>query len=77
MGREDSEENPGPEPARTLRWKDRGCVTWWGGGGSPGSCRAVGASVPGAAPGLEETGQHLEGGAVQAEDVWLDVHSGP
>lgn len=51
------EENPAPMRMRTLRWKHRGCVTqrgvpWVVGSGSP---RA------GAAPGLEETGQHLEG----------------
>ena len=39
------------------------------GGGSPWSFWGVGASKPGAAPGLEETGQHLEGGAAGPEEL--------
>lgn len=39
------------------------------GGGSPWSFRGAGASKPGAAPGLEETGQHLEGGAAGPEEL--------
>lgn len=45
--------------------------------GVPWAMRGVGASTPGAAPSLEETGQPLEGGAPQGERGLWDVHSGP